>query len=155
MDSLRIPVVEREVVVFFSDGSRIAGKAFISASAPDHSGTMRIGEWLNSAEDYFPFLPHNENSPMLINKQKVLIVTAEREAEENFDEVDISPKRQIRIEMDVMCIEGILIMEMPEGRLRVLDVLNSDQRFLFMIKNGQEVHVNKSSVIRVTEIKEK
>ncbi|MFW5784577.1 MAG: hypothetical protein ACOCW1_00205 [Chitinispirillaceae bacterium] len=155
MDSLRIPVVEREIVLFFSDGSRKAGKSFVSASAPDHTGTMRIGEWLNSEEDYFPFLPDEEESPILVNKKKVLIVTAMHEPEQYFDEVDLSSTCRVRIEMERIGIEGTLVMDMPESRMRVLDVLNSDRRFLFMIRNGQEVHINKIPILRVIEIKEK
>lgn len=151
---LRVPVVEKNITVLFCDGHKMEGNAFIPASSPDHNGAMRIGEWLNTSDAYFPFLPHGSSSPIIIGKHNIITATAEHETEDNFDESKLSPKCRIRLELKDIGLEGALVMDMPENRLRVLDVLNYDHRFLFLIRNDHEVHVNKDFILRVIEVKD-
>ncbi len=151
----RIPVVQVTAQLHFPDGSVMSGTVFIPASSPDHSGRMRVGEWLNSSEPFFPFQNPVSSTSVLINKSNILSLSVVHEPDmDGFDEVQLVPQCKVRLFMSHSELEGGLIMEMPENRLRVLDVLNHEQPFLFLLEGEREVHVNKNFIFRVTEIKE-
>jgi hypothetical protein len=153
MDDLRIPVMNKEVVIEFLDGVKAGGVVFIPPAAPDHDGAMRLAEWLNDADAFFPFKAHGEGEPVLVNKQNVLSLTAYHDRDsDDYDETNGVPKLYVRVETPYGKVEGDMILDMPENKLRALDVLNSEGRFVFLVDGGREVHVNKKFITKATEV---
>jgi len=153
MDEFRVPVTDKEVVIEFLDGVQMAGFVFIPSAAPDHDGPMRLVEWINGTEDFFPFKVHGGGDSVIINKRNMLHLSAYHNHEDGYyDEVDVTPKFHVRVETPNGCLSGDLVMDMPVNRLRALDVMNDERRFVFLVESGKEVHINKQFIVKVVEI---
>jgi len=153
MDDFRIPVASKEVVIEFLDGVQTAGLVFIPSSAPDHDGSMRLVEWINGADDFFPFKVHGGGDSVLINKRNILHISAYHDRDNSdYDEVDGTRKFRVRVETPHGHLSGDLVMDVPVNKLRALDVMNNDRRFVFLMESGKEVHINKSFIVKVMEI---
>jgi len=153
MDEFRIPVTGKEVIIEFLDGVQTAGLVFIPSSAPDHDGPMRLVEWINGTEDFFPFKVHGGSDSVLINKRNVLHLSAYHDRDNgDYDEIDDTQKFHIRVETPHGRLSGYLVMDVPVNKLRALDVMNNDRRFVFLMDSGKEVHINKSFIVKVMEV---
>jgi hypothetical protein len=153
MDELRIPVMGREVVIEWADGVQAGGLVFVPTAAPDHDGAMRLVEWLNDSDAFFPFQAHGGSGSVLVNKRNVRCVTAHHESDSiDYDEINDALKLAVRVEMQGGSVDGHIVMDMPDNKLRVLDVLNTDKQFVFLLDGGREVHVNKRFIIKAAEV---
>ena len=149
----RVPVMAKEAVIEFPNGQQSAGLVYLPAAAPDHDGAMRLVEWLNAPEPFFPFRIHGEEGTVLVNKQIVLSLTAYHDRDSgDYDEVDDARKRGVRVETLRGVIEGRMIVDTPYHKRRVLDVLNGGKRFIFLLDSGKEVHINQNFIIKAMEI---
>jgi|TergutMp193P3_1026864.scaffolds.fasta_scaffold19213_2 hypothetical protein len=152
MDEFRIPVASKEVVIEFLDGVQTAGLVFIPSSAPDHDGPMRLVEWINGAEDFFPFKVHGGGDSVLINKQNVLHLSAYHDRDYgDYDEIDDTQKFRVRVETPHGHLSGYLVMDVPINKLRALDVMNNERQFVFLVEGGKEVHINKRFIVKAME----
>ncbi|MCL2219495.1 MAG: hypothetical protein FWC23_05780 [Chitinispirillia bacterium] len=153
MDDLRIPVMCKEVVIQLPGGAQSAGMVYLPTAAPDHTGPMRLVEWLNSPEIFFPFRDRSGTDPVLINKDNVIILTAYHDRDTGeYDETDDTYKRGVRIEIHPgEVIEGRMVIDMPYNRNRALDVLNDPRQFIYLIDSGKEVHINKRFIVKAVE----
>ena len=149
----RVPVMAKEAVIEFPNGQQSAGLVYLPAAAPDHDGAMRLVEWLNAPEPFFPFRIHGEEGTVLVNKHIVLSLTAYHDRDSgDYDEVDDARKRGVRVETLRGVIEGRMIVDTPYHKRRVLDVLNGGKRFIFLLDSGKEVHINQNFIIKAMEI---
>jgi len=156
MDDLRIPVMCKEVVLEFPGGSQTVGMAYIPAAAPDHAGPMRLVEWLNGPDRFFPFRVRGEVDPILVNKENVFVLTAYHDRDSGeFDEIDASQKRGVHIiTLYGSSVTGNLVIDMPYNRNRALDVLNGEREFIFLLDSGKEMHINKRFIVKAVEAEE-
>jgi len=74
MSELRVPTVAMNTEILCADGRSFRGRVFVPALASRHSGPMRLEEWLNEPPQFFPFLPDDADSPVLMNKREVLVI---------------------------------------------------------------------------------
>jgi hypothetical protein len=154
MDELRIPVMSKEVIVEFPDGVQTAGFVFIPTASPDHDGVMRLVEWLNGADRFFPFKVRGGDDSAIVNKDNILSLTAYHDRDSgDYDETDDSHKCGVCVETQLRSFCGQMIVDMPSNKLRALDVLNSAVPFIFLLDSGKEVHINKRFIVKVMEAK--
>jgi hypothetical protein len=154
MSELRVPTVAMAAEVLCADGRSFRGRVFIPALASRHTGPMRLEEWLNEPTQFFPFLPDDANSPVLMNKREVLVMTfPSPPADEDSLEPEI-PHRRVAVECEARRLEGVLVIDMPSHLSRVLDCLNRPQMFLTLHDGNQHHLVQKERITRVLEIPE-
>jgi hypothetical protein len=116
---------------------------------------MRAEEWMNDSTAFFPFLPDDSRTSVLLNKQELLVlsVSASADSGDLLEEAD-SPIRRVVVECGGRRLEGSLVIEMPATQSRVLDYLNRPEPFL-TLREGERHHlVRKSRITRVVELPE-
>jgi hypothetical protein len=154
MSELRVPTVAMAAEVLCADGRSFRGRVFVPALASRHSGPMRLEEWLNEPTQFFPFLPDDAGSPVLMNKREVLVMTfTASPANEEAPEPE-TPRRRVAVECEARRLEGVLVIDMPSHLRRVLDCLNRPQMFLTLHDDQRHHLVQKERITRVLEIPE-
>jgi hypothetical protein len=157
MSELRIPTVALAAEILCADGRTIVGRIFVPVAAAHHMGPMRAEEWMNEDARFFPFLPDNEETPVLLNKQEILIVSVLADADAASDRVEVeqqTPHRRVVVECRDRRIEGELLIDMPTYSSRVLDYLNRAQDFLTLREGNRHHLVRKARISRVVEARQ-
>jgi len=137
MSIYRVAKTELPVVVFQADGSVMKGVVFLSAATRDHLGTQTLNDLMNEPGDFFPFRSEAGNF-CVSNKQTITHIRYEPQPND--------PEQQLlghRAEVEVRFVggeqlTGTVIIEMPEGKDRLLDFINATDGF-FMLQT-QEAH---------------
>jgi len=151
--NFQVPRLLRAAEVLGADGRVLRGRVFLPATAASHAGAMRAEEWMNDPAPFFPFLPDGEGSPVILNKQKVTVVTvaASADRDETLGEVG-APVRRVCVECGSLRLTGDVLLDMPANHSRVLDLLNRPGAFL-NLRDGERHHlVSKARITRVSEI---
>lgn len=148
----QIPRLLRAAEVLVADGRVLRGRVFLPATAASHPGAMRAEEWMNEPLPFFPFLPDGEGSPVLLNKDRLVVMTvaATADRDETLDEVGI-PMRRVHVECGSLRLTGDVLLDMPVNHSRLLDLLNRPGAFL-NVRDGERHHlVSKTRITRVSE----
>lgn len=148
----QIPRLLRAAEVLCADGRVMRGRVFLPATAASHPGAMRAEEWMNDPLPFFPFLPDGEGSPVILNKDQLVVVTvaASADRDETLDEVG-APVRHVSVECGTLRLAGDVVVDMPANHSRVLDLLNRAGAFL-NVRDGERHHlVAKARITRVSE----
>jgi hypothetical protein len=134
------------------DGRAFRGRIFVPASSSLHAGPMRAEEWMNGGGQFFPFLPDEADTPEILNKKEVLVVSVKDVDEASAQEaVDIA--RRVVVECGTRRLEGTVHIDMPTHHSRVLDYLNRTDPFL-PLHDADQVHlVQKHNITRVLEVR--
>jgi hypothetical protein len=151
MSELRVPTVALAAEVRCGDGRVFTGRIFVPAAASHHAGPMRPEEWINEPATFFPFLPDQEEAPVLLNKKEIVAITLTAPPSEDELPPAEDGARQVMIECSALRFEGELRIDMPEGQRRVLDTVNRPEHFL-TVRAGDRHHlVHKRHITRVLE----
>jgi hypothetical protein len=148
----QVPRLLRAAEVLCSDGRVLRGRVFLPAAAEAHAGAMRAEEWMNERASFFPFLPDGEGRPVILNKAQVAVVTVAASADYDATlEQGGPPVKRVRVECGALRLEGDVLVDMPAGQSRILDLLNRPGAFL-NVREGDRHHlVRKSGITRVIE----
>jgi hypothetical protein len=150
--SFLVPRLLRSAEVRCADGRVLRGRVFLPASAQSHPGAMRADEWMNDPAPFFPFLPDGEGTPIILNKQQIVVVTvpAAADRDDALDQVGVKVRR-VHLECGAVRLQGEVLIDMPATSSRVLDLLNRPGAFL-TLREGERHHlVRKSRITRVSE----
>jgi hypothetical protein len=148
----QIPRLLRAAELLVADGRVLRGRVFLPATAASHAGAMRAEEWMNDPLPFFPFLPDGEGSPVILNKEQLVVITvaASADKDETLDEVG-APVRHVSVECGAVRLEGEVVVDMPANHSRVLDLLNRPGAFL-NLRDGERHHlIAKARITRVSE----
>jgi len=148
----QVPRLLRAAEVLVADGRVLRGRVFLPATAASHAGAMRAEEWMNDPQPFFPFLPDGEGSPVILNKDQLVVVTvaASADRDETLDEVG-APVRRVNVECGALRLTGDVLVDMPANHSRLLDLLNRAGAFL-NVRDGERHHlVSKARITRVSE----
>jgi hypothetical protein len=153
MGELRVPTVAFPAEAVCADGRTFVGRIFVPAAASRHAGAMRAEEWMNDSTAFFPFLPDDSRSSVLLNKQELLVLSVAAAADlgDVVAEVETTPRR-VAVECGQRRLEGSLVIEMPSNQCRVLDYLNRPEPFLILREGDRHHLVRKSRITRVVEL---
>ena len=110
---------------------------------------------MNDPARFFPFLPDDADSPVLMNKREVLVMTFAAPPRDEENPEPESPHRRVAVEFETRRLEGILVIDMPSHLRRVLDCLNRSQMFLTLHDANQRHFVQKERITRVLEVPER
>jgi hypothetical protein len=148
----QIPRLLRAAEVLCADGRVMRGRVFLPATAASHPGAMRAEEWMNDPQPFFPFLPDGEGSPVILNKEQLVVVTvaASTDRDETLEDVGV-PVRRVSVECGALRLTGDVLVDMPMNHSRLLDLLNRSGAFL-NVRDGERHHlVAKARITRVSE----
>ncbi len=148
----QVPRLLRAAEVLCADGRVLRGRVFLPATAASHPGAMRAEEWMNDPQPFFPFLPDGEGSPVILNKEQIVVVTVAASADHDatLDEVS-SPVRRVSIECGALRLSGDVLLDLPANHSRVLDLLNRAGAFLNLREAERHHLVAKHRITRVLE----
>jgi hypothetical protein len=153
---LRVPTATFVAEVVLADGEALHGRFFVPSHTSLHPGPMRPDERLNDDADFFPFLPADATEPVILNKRQVAWVTFDtrsfpRSGEDESLEI-LSPEHRVTVDCRGKRLEGVLVIDLPDYKSRVLDRLNQPERFL-RIKDGDLLHyVSRDHISKVVEM---
>src|SRR5262249_21603703 len=126
---------------------------FIPASSSRHEGPMHPEEWLNSSATFFPFLPDDADTPVILNKGEGLTLSIASDVEGPPAE-HVGVDQRIVAERGARELRGEVHIDMPPHHRRVLDYLNRPESFLALY-DGDRLHfVQKHNITRVFEVRE-
>jgi len=153
LSELRVPTIAFDAEIVYGDGTWFVGRIFLPAASSHHTGPMRPDEWMNDTTPFFPFLPAEASSAVILNKAEVVVLSVVVEGALEEPGVE-SPHRRVQVECRERIVAGTLVIDMPEGHQRVLDYLNRPDSFLIVRDGDREHLVRKERITRVTEPRE-
>jgi hypothetical protein len=145
----RVEKTEQKVVLFQADGSVMKGVVFLSACAYGHIGQQTLMDLLKEQGNFFPFRSE-AGSFCVTNKASITHIRYEK-----LEEEDVYPS--LGDEEDVMItfvggeqLRGTVVIEMPEGRSRLFDFINSSSGYFHLKSQDAYYLVNVDQIRDVT-----
>ena len=157
MSELRVPTRALDAHVFCADGREFRGRIFVPEMSMTHDGLMRAIELLNDKTAFFPFQPEEGGAPFLLNKREILSLTVDAAADMTSpadDEAPPTAEARLVLECEDRRIEGVLRIDMPERKSRVLDWVNRPEMFMVIQDEGRHHLVQKERITRILEVRE-
>ena len=153
MKELEVPTTPVEGEAHCADGVSYRGNVFLPPSKSSQSGPMLAEEWMNEPEAFFPFLSEAHDSPIILNKKELLVLTlpAPEEPEAEPGDAPVLEHRQVAVECGEMRVQGRVTLDMPAENRRVLDYLNRSEPFLSLIDGDRQHLVRREAITRVFE----
>jgi hypothetical protein len=150
MHELTVPTVPLQVEIETVDGWRRRGRIFVPASTARHEGPERPGEFMNGPVPFFAFLIDGEEPACLLSKHTVVCLTVPAGSDLE-DSADLARPHYVTVVVAGREVSGLLPIDMPAERSRVIDVLNGPEDFLRLVAG--EVHhlVRKTAIVRLVE----
>ena len=141
----RIEKTRLAIAIRLRGGSVIQG--FVFAQATPYGGREEPADVLNGSDPFVP-IETRGGGTLLVSKDHVLEAIPDAPAE--IDEMRRLTARSAEIELtleDGTRRRGVVLIEMPHERPRVLDFLNSaTQRFLTLYAGGTATLINRQAV---------
>jgi hypothetical protein len=152
VSELRVPTIALDAEILCADGRSFNGRIFLPAAAHHHTGPMRPAEWMNDAAPFFPFLPSDATTSVILNKHEVLILTVGAMPAPE-DEASVAALREHRVTVECRdrVVSGTVTIDMPETQLRVVDYLNRPDPFLIVREGDRDHLIRKARITRVLE----
>ena len=154
---LRLSTATFVAEVVLADGEVLRGRFFVPSHTSLHPGPMRPDERLNDDADFFPFLSADSHEPVIVNKRQVAWVTFDvttlptSEEEETYGAVS-RPEHRVSVHCKGQELEGVLLIDLPSYKSRVLDRLNQPERFLRIRDENRLHYVSRDHITKVTEM---
>jgi hypothetical protein len=149
MEPLRVPKRRTPIEVTFADGSVRKVAVFLSDQASRHGGAERVGDLLESAQDFFPAMDAQSDRLVLLAKRSIAVVRTEEPPWER-DEINLPVEHEVEVSLlggDVL--RGFLSYVLPQESSRPIDYLNESLRFFTLIEEGRVALVHKTQVLEV------
>lgn len=135
MSIYRVDKSEQPVMLFQADGSVMKGVVFLSACAYSHIGQQTLADLLREKGDFFPF--RSETGAFCVtNKTTITHIRYEQLATEQEYTPLGNPVEVLINFAGGEQLRGTVIIEMPEGRNRLFDFINSMSGF-FAMRSGE------------------
>lgn len=142
--------VRRSAVVHWSDERFTEVSFFLQNYAEGHSGRELILDVLNSTSDFLPLEETQKKKVTLVNKQRIRWV--ELKERDLLEEVMFSQEQPVEVEMlGGKVFQGRFPVEMPPERSRLSDHLNFTPQFLYLLREGSDLILNKSYLLSVRD----
>jgi hypothetical protein len=148
MSIYRVDKTEQSVVLFQADSSVMKGVVFLSACAYSHIGQQTLVDLLREKGGFFPF--RSESGGFCVtNKHTITHICYEKSmAEQEFMPLGNPVEVQVNFAGGEQ-LRGTVIIDMPEGRSRLFDFINSASGFFPL--HGSDGH---HYLVNVTQIRD-
>lgn len=146
MSVYRVDKTEQPIVLFQADGSVMKGVVFLSTSAYTHLGRQTLLDLLQEKERFFPF--RSENGAFSItNKSTITHVRYDPPPKEAVVCPLGSPEKVVITFVGGEQLQGTIIIDLPEGRKRLIDFINAANGF-FTMQSDNSAHLVNASQVR-------
>ena len=140
----------RSAVVHWGDDRFIKVSFFLQDYAEEHSGRELILDVLNSTSDFLPLEESHKKRVSLVNKQRIRWV--ELKERDLLEEIMPGQERSVEVEMlGGKVFRGRFPVAMPSERSRLSDHLNFTPQFLYLLREGADLILNKSYLLSVRD----
>lgn len=145
MSIYRVEKAEQNVVLFQADGSVMKGVVFLSASAYSHVGRQGLLELLQEKDPFFPF--RSENGEFKVaSKRNITHIRYQPESKEP-DYCALGKPETVSITfVGGEQLHGVIIIDLPEGRKRLLDFINAAAGFFEVQSDDARYLVNTAQI---------
>ena len=145
MSIYRVDKSEQPVVLFQADGSVMKGVVFLSACAYSHIGRQTLADLLREKGMFFPFRS-DAGGFCVTNKTTITNIRYERaETDQEFAPLGTPVEVQVNF-VGGEQLRGTVIIEMPEGRNRLVDFVNSMSGFFPLRSDDAHYLVNVAQI---------
>lgn len=146
MSIYRVDKAEQPVVLFQADGSVMKGVVFLSAVAYSHIGQQNLADLLREKGDFFPF--RSEAGAFCVaNKTTITHIRYEPPAGDPPYALHGNPVEVLVNFAGGEQLRGEITIDMPEGRTRLFDFVNSASGF-FAMRSGEARYLVNVAQIR-------
>ena len=156
MSELSVPTTPLHVTLSLTDGATLEGDVFLPAKSPVRDGPMLAGEWANLAPAFIPVRTEGIGEVTFVARNHIVAIALPHGVPAiASDELLDAPVQRVLVEtVGGTAIEGLVIIAMPRYQQRVNDWLNNPDAYLSLDVDGCAHLVQKSQVIRITELHE-
>lgn len=142
----RVEKTELPIVIFQADGSVMKGVVFLSACSYSHMGKQTLMSLLREAGDFFPF--RSEAGAFCVTNKKTITHIRFDPPEEGEAYESLGDRENVDIRfVGGEQLSGTVTIEMPEGRSRLFDFINSAPGF-FLLQNQDAFYMVNAKQIR-------
>lgn len=145
-----IQKTRRKAIIQGVDQRSISVHFFLQDYADGHTGRELILDVLNAKGEFLSLEEVKTKEFVLVNKEQILCVELE---ERDLIEGTLFT-REIPVELELsggLSFEGRFPVELPPERSRLSDHLNYTPRFLYLIREGADLIVNKFYILSLKE----
>ncbi len=148
---MAIKKTRKRAVVYGGDGSKTDAFFFLRHTAEAHSGRELIIDVLNSHAVFISVEQADNGEIVFLNKDKMVYLKLDRpDLPENLPPG--LPEIRVRIEMvNGTSVTGAFFVDMPPERSRLSDYLNFTPRFIYLVREGAHLILNKAYIRLVRE----
>ena len=146
MSIYRVDKSEQPVVLFQADGSVMSGVVFLSACAYGHIGRQTLADLLREKGNFFPF--RSEAGAFCVTNKAT--ITHIRYEQTGIEPEYVALGNPVEVQINFAGgeqLRGTIVIEMPEGRTRLFDFINSMSGF-FPMNNGDTHYLVNVAQIR-------
>ena len=138
------------VTVRLRGGECLEGSIFIEPSVYRHLGREEPSDVFNNPEPFFPLIPA-DGEPVLVAKSHVIEACPLTPTEDDLERRRAARTAGVELTLsDGTLRAGMVLLEMPSDRPRVLDLLNSSgDRFLRLFIGDSISLINVAAIERV------
>ena len=141
MSIYRVDKTELPVVLFQADGSVMKGVVFLSASAYSYLGQQTLLDLMKEKETFFPFR-REDGAFSVTNKCTITHVRYKPiSATDGYRPLG-TPEKVVITFVGGEQLQGTIIIDLPEGRKRLIDFINSAKGFFPMQTDEAEHLIN-------------
>jgi len=159
ISEFRIPKLEVTAEVSLLAHPQKEVKLFLHEHAETHAGAERPSDLLNGPREFFPAV-EPAGKAVFLHRDAVTVISVPIESEfppdgslECHEEAEPAAKMPVEVVIQGgTVIRGTVSFVLPEGRNRLIDHLNSPDRFLIVREEGLARLINKRRIVRVTAI---
>ncbi len=146
MSEYQVEKQKVSVALFLVDGQTRDGVIFLSPFSSFHSGAQTLLDLMSEEEPFLPFVGNNGNF-LLINKAQISHLKYKKEKDD---------KPVLGTPLEVMVtftnsrqLSGTVILEVPEGKSRLLDFMNSNREFFGLTCEDGDYVINPNIIIEI------
>ncbi|MHB8708233.1 MAG: hypothetical protein ACYC9I_05110 [Desulfuromonadales bacterium] len=146
MSIYRVDKSEQSVVLFQADGSVMKGVVFLSACAYSHIGQQTLIDLLREKGEFFPF--RSEAGAFCVTNKTTITHLRYEQIPTEAGYAPLGNPVEVLVNFaGGEQLRGTIIIEMPEGRNRLFDFINSMSGF-FPLQNGEAHYLVNVAQIR-------
>ncbi|HKL27370.1 MAG TPA: hypothetical protein VJ910_14190 [Desulfuromonadales bacterium] len=128
MSIYRVEKTEQNVVLFQADGSVMKGVVFLSASAYNHLGQQTLLDLIHEKDTFFPF--RSDSGEFLVANKNTVTHIRYKPGTKNPHYSPLGEPEPVSITfVGGEQLHGVIIIDLPEGRKRLLDFINAAAGF--------------------------
>jgi hypothetical protein len=146
MSEYQVEKQKVSVTISLVDGQTRDGVIFLSPFSSFHSGPQTLFDLMSEEEPFVPFVG-SDGSFLLINKVQISHLKYKKEED---DQPVLGTPLEVTVTFtNSRQLSGTVVLEVPEGKSRLLDFMNSNRDFFGLTCEDGDYAVNPNIIIEI------